>query len=333
MGRKGKFMLAGDVGGTKTNVAIYSKERGVYAPLLEATFPSAAYAGLAELLREFLAQTDYQIDRACFGVAGPVVNGRARITNLPWVLDEAQLADELGLESFTLLNDLVAIASGVPSLQPEDLRLIHPGQVQPGGVMAVVAPGTGLGEGYLIWDKRRYRAHASEGGHCDFAPTNALEIELLRYLQARLGRVSYERVCSGLGIPNIYAFLRDSGYAEEPAWLAEQLATAPDPTPVIMKTAQDQEQPCELCRKTLEVFVSILGAEAGNMALRVLATGGVYLGGGVPTHLLDALDSDTFRASFRNKGRLSSLMMQIPVYVILNPKIALLGAAAYGFEL
>ncbi len=331
MGRKKKFMLAGDVGGTKTNVAIYSKEAGLHAPLLEATFPSTAYAGLAPLLQEFLTQTDIQVARACFGVAGPVVNGQARITNLPWVLDETQLAADLGLDSFTLLNDLVAIASGVPFLDPTDVYTLHPGQLQPGGALAVVAPGTGLGEGYLTWDGKKYRAHASEGGHCDFAPTNELEVDLLRYLQARLGRVSYERVCSGLGIPNIYAFLRDSGYAAEPAWLAEQLAAANDPNPVIVQAALEREQPCELCRKTLEIFVSILGAEAGNMALRVLATGGVYLGGGVPTHILAALDSDTFRAAFRNKGRLSSLLEQIPVYVILNPKIALLGAAARGF--
>ncbi|HQE93630.1 MAG TPA: glucokinase [Anaerolineae bacterium] len=333
MGSKKKFMLAGDVGGTKTSVAIYAKEAGLHAPLLEATFPSTAYSGLAELLKGFLAQTDLQVARACFGVAGPVVNGQARITNLPWVLDEAQLAADLGLDSFTLLNDLVAVASGVPFLEPADVYTLHPGQAQAGGALAVVAPGTGLGEGYLTWNGKKYRAYASEGGHCDFAPTNALEIDLLRYLQAKFGRVSCERVCSGLGIPNIYAFLRDRGYAEEPAWLAEQLSVAPDPNPVIVPAALDPERPCELCRKTLEVFVTILGAEAGNMALRVLATGGVYLGGGVPTHILAALDSDNFRTAFRNKGRLSSLLEQIPVYVILHPKIALLGAAARGFGL
>jgi glucokinase len=284
-------------------------------------------------VKEFLSRTAAPVKRACFGVAGPVVNGQARITNLPWVLDEAQLAVDLGFASFTLLNDLVALASGVPFLEADDLSTIHQGQAQPGGALAVVAPGTGLGEGYLTWDGTHYRAHASEGGHCDFAPTNALEVELLQYLQARLARVSYERVCSGLGIPNIYTFLRDKGYAEEPAWLAEELATASDPNPVITRAALEDERPCELCRKTLEIFVSILGAEAGNMALRVLATGGVYLGGGIPVHLRALLDSNTFRASFRNKGRLSHVLAQIPVHVILYPKIALLGAAAHGFGL
>jgi len=327
------YLLAGDVGGTKTNVAIYSREAGLHAPLLTATFPSAAYMGLADLVKEFLGRTEIQVKRACFGVAGPVVNGQARITNLPWVLDEAQLAVDLGFSSFTLLNDLVAISSGVPFLQPDDLYTIHPGQAQPGGTLAVVAPGTGLGEGYLTWDGTHYIAHASEGGHCDFAPTNPLEVDLLRHLQAQLGRVSCERVCSGLGIPNIYAFLRESGYAEEPAWLAEKVATARDPNPVIAKAALERDPPSELCHKTLEVFVSILGAEAGNMALRVLATGGVYLGGGIPNHLRAALDSNTFRAAFRNKGRLSHLLAQIPVYIILYPKVALLGAAARGFGL
>ncbi|MBN2392782.1 MAG: glucokinase [Anaerolineae bacterium] len=327
------FLLAGDVGGTKTNVAIYSHEAGLHAPLLSATFPSAAYKGLADLVKEFLSRTEMPVRRACFGVAGPVVNGQARITNLPWVLDEAQLAVDLGFSSFTLLNDLVAIASGVPFLKPDDLHTIHQGQAQPGGALAVVAPGTGLGEGYLTWDGKKYHAHASEGGHCDFAPTNVLEIDLLRYLQTQLDRVSYERVCSGLGIPNIYAFLRDTRYAEEPPWLVEQLAATSDPNPVIAQAALAREQPCKLCQKTLEIFISILGAEAGNMALRVLATGGVYLGGGIPVHLRAALDSNTFRAAFRNKGRLSHLLAQIPVHVILYPKIALLGAAAHGFGL
>lgn len=333
MGLQEEFLLAGDVGGTKTNVAIYSREAGLHAPLLLETFPSAAYKGLADLVKEFLGRTEIPVKRACFGVAGPVVNGQARITNLPWVLDEAQLAVDLGFSSFTLLNDLVAIASGVPFLKPDDLFTIHQGQAQPGGALAVVAPGTGLGEGYLTWDGTHYRAHASEGGHCDFAPTNVLEVGLLQYLQAQLGRVSYERVCSGLGIPNIYAFLRDNEHLEEPEWLAKQLAVASDPNPVIAQAALEREQPCELCRKTLEIFVSILGAEAGNMALRVLATGGVYLGGGVPVHLRAMLDSNTFRAAFRNKGRLSHLLAQIPVHIILHPRIALLGAAAHGFGL
>jgi glucokinase len=201
------------------------------------------------------------------------------------------------------------------------------------GAIAVVAPGTGLGEAFLTWDGSRYVAQPSEGGHADFAPTNPLEVGLLQYLWERYEHVSYERVCSGLGIPNIYAYLRDSGYAAEPAWLAEVLAQAQDPTPIIVNTALDQSQPCELCMGTLDTFVSILGAEAGNMALNTLATGGVYLGGGIPPRILPALERAHFMRSFYNKGRFGEFLARIPVYVIMNPKVALLGAAAFGLTM
>ena len=326
------MLLAGDIGGTKTNLAVYSPDVGPRAPVKEATFPSGRYASLEELARDFLTQVDLAVERASFGVAGPVVRGRARITNLPWVLDEVKLEEALGLSPVRLLNDLEAIAHAVPWLEPDDVCTLNEGQPEPGGSMAIVAPGTGLGEAYLTWDGARYRAYASEGGHSDFAPSNPLEVELLRYLQDRFDHVSCERVCSGRGIPNIYAFLRDSGHAEEPAWLAEQLAAADDPTPVIVKAAQDKERPCKLCLATLQTFVSILGAEAGNMALKVLATGGVYLGGGIPPRILPALQGERFMKAFRRKGRLTGLMDRVPVHVILNPKVALLGAACHGLE-
>jgi glucokinase len=326
------LLLAGDIGGTKTNLALFSLEAGPRAPLAEATFPSARYPSLEGLVREFLAQVDLSVDRASFGVSGPVVGGQAEITNLPWVLDETQLAEALGLSSVRLLNDLDAIAHAVPFLKPYDLHTLNVGQPVSGGAIAVIAPGTGLGEAFLVWDGARYRAQASEGGHADFAPTNSLEIGLLRYLLDRFEHVSYERVCSGRGIPNIYAYLKDSGYAEEPTWLAEQLATGDDPTPIIAKAALDEERPCELCVATLNTFVSIMGAEAGNMALKVVATGGVYLGGGIPPRILPALEKRPFMEAFQRKGRLSDLMAEMPVHVILNPKVALLGAACHGLE-
>jgi glucokinase len=326
------MLLAGDIGGTKTNLAIYSPDAGPRAPVKEATFPSGRYASLEELARDFLMQVDVNVKRASFGVAGPVVRGRARITNLPWVLDEVKLEKALGLFPVRLLNDLEAIAHAVPWLEPNDVYTLNEGQPEPGGSIAIVAPGTGLGEAYLTWDGARYQAYASEGGHSDFAPTTHSEVELLRYLLSRFDHVSYERVCSGLGVPNIYAYLKDSGYAEEPVWLAGQLAAADDPTPVIVKAAQDQERPCELCLATLQTFVSILGAEAGNMALKVLATGGVYLGGGIPPRILPALTGERFMEAFRRKGRLTGLMDRVPVHVILNPKVALLGAACHGLE-
>lgn len=327
------MLLAGDIGGTKTNLAIFSPEAGPRRPLVEATFPSSHYPSLEALAREFLAQVDLKPERASFGVAGPVVDGQASITNLPWVMTEAQLQKELGLASVRLLNDLAAIAQAVPWLEPDDLHTLNQGQAAPGGAIAVIAPGTGLGEGFLTWDGARYRAYASEGGHTDFAPTNLLEVDLLRYLLDRFGHVSYERVCSGQGLSNIYAFLKESGHAEEPAWLAEQLAEADDPNPVIVEAALGGGRRCELCVATLETFVSILGTEAGNMALNVLATGGVYLGGGIPPRILPALEERRFLEEFRAKGRMSDLMARIPVHVILNPRVALMGAACYGLDL
>jgi glucokinase len=326
------MLLAGDIGGTKTNLAIFSSETGPRAPLAEATFPSARYAGLEGIVREFLSRTGLKVERASFGVAGPVVAGRIVLSNLSWVVEEAQLQQALNLSSVRLLNDLEAIAHAVPFLEPEDLHTLNEGEPAPGGAITIVAPGTGLGEAFLTWDGSHYRAHASEGGHADFAPVNPFEVGLLRYLEGRFGHVSYERVCSGRGLPNIYAYLKDSGHADEPAWLVEQLAAANDPTPAIVNAALDGEKPCELCAATLGAFVSILGAKAGNLALKVLATGSVYLGGGIPPRILPALEQGRFMETFRRKGRMSDLMSRTPVHVILNPKVALLGAACHGLE-
>lgn len=329
------MLLAGDIGGTKTSLAIYSTESGPRAPLVEATLPSGRYPSLEALVSDFLADIDLKPERASLGVAGPVVDGRATITNLPWVMSEMELQADLDFSpgGVSLLNDLVAIAYAVPWLEPNDLHTLNEGKAAHGGAIAVIAPGTGLGEGFLTWDGSRYWPHPSEGGHTDFAPTNLLEVDLLRYLLDRFDHVSYERVCSGRGLPNIYAFLRDSGFAEEPAWLAEQLAAVEDPNPVIVSAASGGEKRCELCAATLETFVSILGTEAGNMALNVLATGGVYLGGGIPPRILSALEEGRFMKAFEDKGRMSHLMARIPVHVILNPKVALLGAACHGLGL
>lgn len=326
-------LLAGDIGGTKTSLAVFSREAGLRKPLAEATFPSADYPSLEALVSEFLAQVDLKVGQANFGVAGPVVAGRATITNLPWIMDETRLEKALDISSVRLLNDLDAIAHAVSQLEPSDLHILHEGQPAPGGAIAVIAPGTGLGEAFLTWDGSRYRSHASEGGHADFAPTNPLEVELLRYLLERFEHVSYERVCSGMGLPNIYAYLKDSGFAEEPDWLTRQLAEASDLTPIIAQAALDRARPCRLCIATLATFVSILGAEAGNLTLKVMATGGVYLGGGIPPRILPILEQGQFMDAFRRKGRFSDLMAQIPIHVILNPKVALLGAASYGLEL
>ncbi len=323
------ILLAGDIGGTKTDLALFSPERGPGAPLAEATFPSARYLSLEALVQEFLGRARSPVSEACFGVAGPVINGQSRITNLPWVIDEGRLCEALHLTSVRLLNDLDAIAHAIPTLQPADFDTLHAGGAVSGGAIAVIAPGTGLGEAFLTWDGRHYRAHPSEGGHADFAPSNALELEMLRYFQQRLGHVSYEHVCSGRGLPNIYAYLKTTGYAEEPGWLVDELAAAADPTPVIIKGALN-DRPCPLCVLTLDTFASILAAEAGNLALKVLATGGVYLGGGLPRRILSVLKDERFVQAFRRKGRLADVLDRVPVHVILNPKGGLRGAAVYG---
>lgn len=327
------MLLAGDIGGTKTRLAIIDPAIGPRAAVAEATFPSRDYGSLEAVIRDFLAQTHAEISSASFGVAGPVVEGRVTATNLPWIIDRQQLRDELGLSAVHLLNDLQAIGWAVPRLTDEDLFTLNRGQAAPGGTIAVIAPGTGLGEAFLTWESRHYRAHASEGGHTDFAPATREEIDLVSYLFDKLGHhVSYERVCSGIGIPNIYGYLRDTGFAPEPAWLASELAAAKDRTPVIVNNALDPERATLICRETLARFVSILGSEAGNLAMKVLATGGVYLGGGIPPRIIPALQHPRFMAAFCNKGRMQAWLAKIPIYVITNPHVALLGAAYYGLD-
>ncbi|RME86203.1 MAG: glucokinase [Caldilineae bacterium] len=324
------MLLAGDIGGTKTILALYSPEQGPRKPLVQKRFASQEYPSLATVVQSFLQEYPHPIERACFGVAGPVIEGTAEITNLPWVIGVRNLQEILGIEEVFLLNDLEAVANAVPVLTTEDLYTLKEGVAVPGGAIAVIAPGTGLGEAYLTWDGRRYRAHASEGGHVDFAPRNAVEMELLRYLLQRYDHVSYERVCSGKGIPNIYHYLKDSGYAGEPPWLAEALLAADDPTPVIVAAALGQQPHSELCEATLEMFASILAAEAGNLALKVLSTGGVYIGGGIPPRILPVLDNQRFLQSFLRKGRFTDFLIRMPLYVIVNEQAALIGAARHG---
>lgn len=330
-GRKG-LLLAGDIGGTKTSLAVFSIERGPRAPLLEAEFPSAKHASLGEMVREFLARTNFSIERACFDVAGPVIAGRAKITNLTWLLDEDELAAELHVRSVRLLNDLEASALAIAVLRSEDLYPINAGQPLAGGARAVVAPGTGLGEAFITWDGSRYRAFPSEGGHADFAPANQQEAGLLVHLMRRFGHVSVERVCSGPGLFNIYEYLRGSGAAAESAEVADLLSAATDAPRVIGEAALRQPAPDPLSRAALELFVSILGAEAGNLTLKVLGTGGLYLTGGIPMRILPALEGGGFMRAFVAKGRLGELLGRVPVHVVKH-RSALLGAALRGLEL
>ncbi|MCJ7663869.1 MAG: glucokinase [Desulfobacterales bacterium] len=324
-------LLAGDVGATKTILGIYSAEKGPQEPLVEATFPSAQYPGLVALVSTFLSQADLAVEDACFGVAGPVVNGQATSSNLSWRVDQEGLKKELGLNAVILLNDVEATAQGVPLLKATELHCLNKGDEIKGGTKAVIAAGTGLGEAFLSWDGARFQAHASEGGHANFAPANPLEDDLLQHLRDLWGHVSYERICTGMGLPYIYSYLKESGYVEEPAWLAQQLAGTADPTALIVDAALEQK--AKLCTDTVNLFCSVLGAAAGNLALTVMALGGVYLGGGIPLRIITLLEDGLFMEAFCCKGRLSELMARIPVYVILDPKIALIGAAFRGLEL
>lgn len=280
-------------------------------------------------MREFLADITMPVRYACFDVAGPVVAGRAHLTNLPWEVDAAALQRKLQLDAVWVLNDLVAIAHAVPLLTPDDLHTLNVGTAVAGGAIAVIAPGTGLGEAFLVWDGARYHAFPSEGGHANFAPATDAEISLLRYLQQQFDHVSVERVCSGLGIPHLYDFFRDSNAAPESQELAAQLAAAEDRTPLIVEGALHPTVPDKLCAATLEAFISILGSEAGNLVLKVLATGGVYLSGGIPPRILPALDNGLFMQAFQRKGRLSEMLARIPVHAIIK-QVALIGAAGYG---
>ncbi|NLF11071.1 MAG: glucokinase [Anaerolineaceae bacterium] len=323
------MLLAGDVGGTKTNLALYSTD-GDLVPEVQKTFASASYPSLEAVAKEFLVETGATVERAVVGVAGPVVEGKCAATNLPWTMNEEVLKRELGLVEARLLNDLEATAYGVPHLEAEDLFVLNDAPAR-SGTKAVIAPGTGLGEAILFFKDGRYHVLPSEGGHVDFGPNSLFEIELLRYLMGKFAHVSYERVCSGLGLPFIYEYLRDNRYAPEVPGVAQALREAEDSTPVLVRAAMSGE--CELCIAALNTFVSVLGAEAGNLALKVMATGGIYVGGGIPPRILPKLRDGTFMAAFVNKGRFADTLSHVPVYVVLNPKTALLGAAWYGFDL
>jgi glucokinase len=326
----GGLLLAGDVGGTKTVLALVAASGEVVA---EAVFPSREYATLDSVVAAFRATHPAPVGCAAFSVAGPVIAGQAHITNLPWSLDEARLAESLGVERALLVNDLQATAYAIPHLRADQVTTLLEGDADPCGVRAVVAVGTGLGEAMLVPGRDEVVALPTEGGHTDFAPRNALQRALLAELQREHGHVSYERVCSGVGIANLYRFLAARSTQPAPDWLAARLAAGGDVTPALVDAGLLRERGCAVCRRTLRLLASIMGAEAGNAALRALATGGVYLGGGIPPRVLPVLRGRAFREGFLRKGPMSRLMERIPVCVILEPRAALLGAARYGMAM
>lgn len=322
------LMLAGDVGGTNTRLSLFSSEADLHHPVVKQTYSSGEFSDLESLIAAFLQQTGMKPVQACLGVAGPVLGGEARLTHLPWVLSEERLKKILGFNRVYLINDVLAAAWAVPHLKSDDLFVINAGSPDPLGIRAIVAPGTGLGEAFLARTGEYYRAYPSEGGHTDFAPTGPEERMLLDYL-AQGEPVDYELVCSGPGIFNIYKFIRDVLHEEEPGRLGERLPDLKDPVPAIVETALDETDSCALCIKAIEHFINILAAKAANTALEVLATGGLYLGGGIVPRILKLLNRESFMKAFCRKRYMNDLLARIPVYAIVHPGASLLGAAAF----
>lgn len=330
------MILAGDIGGTKVDLALYNFEAGGLKMVRSKKYPAKEFATLQDVVKAFLGTDEvaskvaHEVVAACFGCPGPVKDGHLKLTNLPWELDARDLSRMLDIQHIFLINDLEANAYGIAELGTDQIFELEAGDRSAVGHRALISAGTGLGEALLVWNShaRRHLPLPSEGGHADFAPRNQLEIEMLEWLILRLkGRVSCERVISGLGMKNIYEFLRDGKGMDEPAWLRDRLATE-DPNFVIGTTGEDGS--CELTAKVLEVFTGCYGAECGNMGLKLLAAGGVYLGGGIPPKILKTLQHGPFRQAFLDKGRLSPLLQTMPVRVILEERCALIGAAAYA---
>lgn len=332
------MIIAADIGGTKTNLALFDvKEKPktrVGKILLQFTFPSRNYASLEDIVWEFLGKCGAhceptQIKAACFAIAGPVVDGVCRTTNLPWVVDSKVLSKKLGIQHVYLLNDLEASAWAIDALPSESFFELYPGKLNSKGNKAVVSPGTGLGEAGLYWDGQRHLPFACEGGHCEFGPRNELQIDLCRYIYKKYGHASYERVLSGPGLHNIYNFFKEELNRTEPDWLKEAIAKD-DPSKVISLNALSRKS--ELCEDSLNLFVEILGAEASNTVLKFMATGGVYLGGGIPPKILPKLRESAFFESFIDKGRFRDLLKTVPIRVILDDKASLKGAAFFCYK-
>lgn len=319
------MILAGDIGATHVRLAGFKTEGNRLRMEVERIYRSQDFEALAEILSKFIREEGVPVERACFGVAGPVRGGRSKTSNLPWVIDARELEKQLRLPIVGLINDLEAFAYGIDTLESKDFITLAEGKAQAEGNLAVISAGTGLGEAGMHWDGWRHRPFACEGGHADFAPRSELELELLKFFLARHGHVSWERILSGPGVMGIYEFLRSTGRAEEPAWLKKELAGHPDPPALISRLALESKVP--LCEQTLDIFVSAYGAEAGNCALKFLATGGVYIGGSIAAKIVPKMQSPAFMEAFLAKGRMRALLEDVPVKIVLNDNSGLFGAA------
>jgi glucokinase len=317
------MILAGDIGGTNARLAYFQPQNGHLRLISERVFPSREHSEFGEIVTEFLKDSSTLPDVACFGIAGPVRNGRVETSNLPWIIEQSRLAKQIHLPATLLINDLEASAWGIGALGAGDLVPLNRVSGPTVGNQAVIAPGTGLGEAGLFWDGEHHQVFACEGGHADFAPQSDLQIELLRFLQARFGHVSYERIVAGPGLVNVYEFLRDNGHGKELPELAAEITN--DAAAAISRAALDGS--CPLSAKALDLWISVYGAEASNLALKTMATGGLFLAGGITPKILPKLAGPVFMQAFLNKGRLRPLVESIPVQVVTNDKAGLLGAA------
>lgn len=317
------LILAGDIGGTNARLALFDAKNGRFDLVSSTIFPSRRYSGLDQIVKEFVTTTGAHPLQACFGIAGPVTNGRVEASNLPWVIESKRLADKLDIREALLIKDLEATGWGVGVAPPEHLVPLNQVMSIPGN-QAVIAAGTGLGEAGLYWDGERQHVFASEGGHCDFAPLDDIQVELFQYLRGRFGHVSYERVLSGPGLVNVFDFLRDTGKGKPPDWLVAEMVES-DAARAISEAGMSGK--CPMCEQALDIFVSVFGAEAGNLALKMKSVGGVFLAGGIAPKILPKLATSTFLEAFLDKGRLRRLMEIIPIKVITDDKLALLGAA------
>lgn len=322
------MILAGDIGGTNARLAAFETDGNRLQCVVEKVYASKDHNGLPEIVADFVKTEGIPAQSACFGVAGPVRSGRSKISNLPWTIDSRELATQLRLRTVGLINDLEALAYGLDVLESKDLVTISEGSTDAEGNMAVVSAGSGLGEAGLYWDGFRHHPFATEGGHTEFAPKNDVELELLQYLMKKYGHqhVSYERILSGPGVRNIYEFLRDTSKEEEPDWLKEQLAAARDVPALISELALVKK--AQICDRTLSIFVSIFGSEAGNCALKIMGTGGIYVAG-IAGKIVPKMKEPGFMESFLDKGRMRSLLEAVPIKIVLNDDSGLLGAARF----
>ena len=323
------MILAGDIGGTNARLAAFETEGSRLLCVVEKVYPSKEHNGLPEIVADFVKTEGIPARSACFGVAGPVRGGRSKISNLPWVIDSRELATQLRLRTVGLINDLEALAYGLEMLESKDFVTISEGARDADGNVAVVSAGSGLGEAGLYWDGFRHHPFACEGGHTEFAPKNDVEIELLEYLMKKYGHqhVSYERILSGAGLADLHRFMRDTGKEEEPAWLKEQLAETRDVPALISDLALSNR--AAICDRTLSIFVSVFGSEAGNCALKFMGTGGVFVAG-IAGKIVPKLKGPVFMDSFLDKGRMKSLLETVPVKIVLNDDSGLIGAARFA---